>query len=256
MAIPLPNWNLTYSGLSDWPILRSLTQSATLRHGYSATYDLSYRSFSGGGDTRTIQLQRPTGGPQTFTLIPEDEPTLRADEPRVNQRFQPLVGVDLNFRGGIQTNINWNTSATHGLSTVNARLTESQTDELSLRLSLTRSGFRLPLPFISRRLNNQLRLSLVVSRAQNSQRAFTLRDDLQAQLANDLFGTELPETFLSPLPEATIRTTVEPQMSYTLSSAVTASFFMRYEHFESENSRIPTTTNINGGFSFRVSFSN
>src|SRR5690606_37519966 len=43
-AIPLPNWTVTYSGLSNWPILRALTQSATLRHGYSATSDAGFRS--------------------------------------------------------------------------------------------------------------------------------------------------------------------------------------------------------------------
>jgi hypothetical protein len=48
----------------------------------------------------------------------------------------------------------------------------------------------------------------------------------------------------------------EPQITYTVSSAVTASVFVRYERFEAENSRIPTTSNINGGFTFRVSFSN
>lgn len=254
-SIPMPNWTVNYTGLGDWPILRSLTQSATLRHGYSATYDLSYRSFSGGSDPRSFQLQG-NAGTQNFMLIDEDPPTLRVDEPRINQRFQPLVGVDLNFRGGIQTQFSWNTSTTSALSTANARMTESDTEELSLRFTLTRSGFRLPIPFIRTRLSNQLRLSLLISRANNAQRAFILRDDLQAYFSNQLYQTALPETYLSPIPESSIRTNIQPEISYTLSNSVTASFFVRYERFESENSRIPTTTNINGGFSFRVSFSN
>ena len=45
-AFPLPNWTVTYTGIAEWPIIRALTQSATLRHGYSATYDVGFSSNS------------------------------------------------------------------------------------------------------------------------------------------------------------------------------------------------------------------
>jgi hypothetical protein len=123
----------------------------------------------------------------------------------------------MNLRMGMQANINYNMSSTYALSTVNARLSESNTNELAVRLSFSKTGFRLPIPFVNTRLNNQIRFSLVLSRADNLQRAYSLRDDIQAYLAHRDHGAELPETFLSPLAEATTRMTVEPQLSYTLS---------------------------------------
>jgi cell surface protein SprA len=254
-ALPLPNWQVTYSGLANWPVVRTLAQSASLRHGYSATFDTQFRSFPASVDQRQFALP---GGP-SFTLLSQDASDRRAESARINRRFQPLVGVDMNLRLGVQANVNWNTSTTYALSAANAFVNQSETEELALRLSFAQSGFRLPIPFArARRLANQFRFSLVVAQANNLQRRYTLRDDLQAALANERpgLGTPLPETFRNPPAEASRRLTMEPQIAYTLSNAVTASFFLRYERFEAENSRIPTTTNLNGGFNFRVSFSN
>lgn len=255
LALPLPNWNVTYSGLSEWPVIRSITQSATLRHGYSATYDADFRSTSATDEVRALRL--PSEPARTFNFTDSEPDDLRLESGRVSQRFQPLVGVDLNVRGGIQANVNYNTSDTYSLISSSSSVSQSRTEELAVRLSFAQTGFRLPLPFMQRRqLSNQLRLSLVMSLAENLQRRYALFDDLGAAIANEDFGTPLSELFLNPSPEQTTRLTIEPQVAYTLSSAVTASFFVRYERFEAQNSRIPTTTNVNGGFNFRISFSN
>lgn len=255
-ALPLPNWQASWTGLTDWPLFRSLAQSATLRHGYAATYEADFRSFLTPPGTRALTLQGEGGLRETFSLAPPRPDTLRLEAARVTQRLQPLLGLDLNLRGGVQTSIVWNSSVTHALSAANAYVNQSATEELALRMSLARTGFRLPLPGAPQRLSNQLRMSLVVARARNLQRRYALREDLQAQLAAERLGRPLPETFLAPPAEASTRTSIEPQLSYTLSSQVVASVFLRYERFEAENSRIPTTTNLNGGFNFRISFSN
>lgn len=252
-ALPLPNWSITYTGIAEWPIIRSLTQSATLRHGYSATYDLGYRSNPAGGELS--EPFRIPGG-ESFTLVREVAP-FDVNAMRVSERFQPLVGLSLGFRGGFQADVNWNTSQDHALTPANASVSEVATRELSLRLNFSKVGLRLPLPFLSRRrLNNNFRFSLIVARAENTSRRFFLAEDLGYAFARDLHGATPPETFLNPQPEATTRLSVEPQISYTLSNQVTASIFVRYERFESEGSRNPSTTALNGGFNFRVSFSN
>src|SRR5690606_40071852 len=35
IPFPMPGWQVTYSGISNWPVFRSIAQSASLRHGYS-----------------------------------------------------------------------------------------------------------------------------------------------------------------------------------------------------------------------------
>ena len=247
-AFPLPNWSITYSGISDWPILRALTQSATLRHGYSATYDVGFRSNPLEGTLNEETLSLPDG---TLRFV-SDSPLLEANTVRVSERFQPLVGLNLGFKGGIQTDINFISSESYALTPTIPSVNQLQTQEVSVRLSFNKTGFRIPLPFLrSRRLNNNLRFSLILSRATNTARRFELRDDLEQSISG-----EVGETFLNPQGELTIRTSVEPQLSYTLSNQVTATAFVRYQKFDSEGSINPSTTTINGGFTFRVSFSN
>ena len=251
-ALPLPNWTVTYTGASDWPLLRALTQSVTLRHGYSATYDVGYRSDPLAGEPEQVTLSLPVeaGGGLVFV---SNTPELEANTVRVSERFQPLLGVNLGFKGGIQADINWISSESYALTPNIPSVNELRTNEVSLRLSFNKTGFRIPLPFLNRRrLNNNLRFSLIVSRAENTARRFELRDDLQQSIS----GQINQDTFLNPSGEVTTRLSVEPQLSYTLSNQVTATAFVRYQKFDSEGSINPSTTTINGGFTFRVSFSN
>ncbi|MDX1530850.1 MAG: cell surface protein SprA, partial [Rhodothermales bacterium] len=252
VPFPLPNWRFTYSGLSNWPLIRALTQSASLTHGYSAVYEADFRSdqLAGQLNESALPFLNTDQAPGTYRLLSRF-PEYEAQGVRISRRYQPLVGVNLNFKGGFQTDLAWNESTTLTLSPANFSLRELDTRELSLRLSVNKTGFRLPIPFLRRRLNNNLRLSLIVSQAENVNRQFLLRTDLQQELER-----AITETFLNPTPEATTRLSVEPQLSYTISNQVTAGVFVRYEKFDSEGSRNPPTTTLNGGFNFRVSFSN
>ncbi len=251
-ALPLPNWSVTYTGISDFPIIRALTQSATLRHGYSATYDVGYEANQLAGTPNEESLSIQTGTGTSTIRLGSETPFLQANTVRISERFQPLVGLNLGFKGGFQTDLTWNSSESYALTPTSAEVNQTETKEFSIRLSFNKTGLRLPLPFLGRkRLNNQIRFSLIVSQADNLSRRFELRSDL----AQDLSGIRT-ETFLNPQGEATTRLSVEPQLTYNLSSQVAATAFVRYNKFDSEGSRNPSTTQLTGGFTFRVSFSN
>ena len=64
-ALPMPSWDLNYSGLSKWPLLQRLTQQVTLRHGYFATSRGAYASSLLTVDERLRQAQSPpAAGPR------------------------------------------------------------------------------------------------------------------------------------------------------------------------------------------------
>jgi hypothetical protein len=52
------------------------------------------------------------------------------------------------------------------------------------------------------------------------------------------------------------RLTVSPTIAYQFSNRVTANFTLSYEKFDSEDSRQPSSVNIQGNFNIRVSISN
>lgn len=246
-ALPLPNWTVTYSALNRLPLLRLLSQQASLRHNYYATYNLSYSSNAQAGNLTPPRPLFPTGDGGTVTIAGEI-PFLEPGTVTLTERLQPLVGLDVTWKGGIQTQLDWNQSATYSLAAATSSVDRQNTDEVSLRVSLSTNGLRLP--FMRRRtLNNALRFTLTLARTDNEDFAprYLLTD-----LERTLTGQALPEEQVN----SSRRLTVEPRLSYTLSNQVSVDAFVRYESVESQGSQIPSTSDLTGGFAFRVSFSN
>jgi cell surface protein SprA len=251
---PMPNWNINYSGLGSWPLLRKLVQSATLRHGYASDYSDDFRtnsiSLAAGGDTTLV-----------FPLIPGISieypvPGIETGAVRINERFQPMVGVDLTWKGNLSTNIAWNKTTSFSLGTSNFDVSQSKTNELTLSLNYQKSG--MTIPFLGSKLNNRVSLSLSMSRAITRDERFLLKKTVTEAIA-DPDNFELPDAlggdFVSVI-TAHERLTLAPQISYQFSNRVTANFTLRYEKFSSEDSRRPSSTTMAGTFNIRVNIAN
>jgi predicted porin len=52
------------------------------------------------------------------------------------------------------------------------------------------------------------------------------------------------------------RTTITPTLGYQFSNRISANFTLKYEKFDSQDSRQPSSVNINGTFNIRVSIAN
>jgi len=175
---------------------------------------------------------------------------------RINERYQPLIGLDITWKNRLQTNLAWSKSRSYSLST-NNEVNASATGELAFTLSYQVQGLRIPfLPI--KRLNNRVGISLNIARSSTEERRFSLFRAMQAAADDpDAFD---PKDALSPdfapILTSWTRTTIAPQISYQFSNRVSASFQLRYERFESADSRVPSSTTMQGGFNIRVSISN
>lgn len=250
LPVPLPGWQVSYSGLNKWPVLNRLVQSATLRHGYSADYSTDFRQNPLSAEaTRTFDLGR--------RKIEYPVPTFEVGGIRVNERYQPLIGLDLTWKGRLQTNIAWNRSNAYTLSTSTFEIGENKTSEITFSGSFQQQG--LSLPFIKNRLNNRISFTLTLARATLSDKRYYLRNAL---VGSDTEGPNFDvsriltdDQYVKAL-SASTRLTVTPQIAYQFSNRVSANFSLRYENFISKDSRTPSSTNINGGFNIRVSIAN
>ncbi|MFQ5568970.1 MAG: cell surface protein SprA [Rhodothermales bacterium] len=251
LPFPMPGWQVNYDGISSWPLIRWIAQSATLRHGYSADYSTDFQTNLSSQLTESFVLQ---GGPE----IEFDTPDIKVGAVRINERYQPLLGLDLNIKGGIQAGVAWSKSNTYSLSTTNNQVSETKTSELTVTTSYQRQGLKLP--FMSRRLNNRITFSLTLSHTTNDDRFFLIRRAVEEaalrETTDELFNLEeaLEPPFVSIL-TTTSRFRLSPKISYQFSNRVSADAFVNYERFEGD-SRRPSTTTINGGFNIRVSISN
>jgi cell surface protein SprA len=253
LPFPMPGWRINYTGMSNWPIFQLFAQSATLRHSYTAEYSTDYRSnvFAVDSDSASFAL----AGRQIFFPLPEVE----AGAVRINERYQPLIGLDLSLKNQMQANIAWNASNTYSLSTTSYLVNESRTNEITFTASYQKRGIKLP--FIKKKLDNRMSLSLTLARAVIDDQRLALREALVAAILSYDEGVPFaPEQALEgdfkvPITGST-RLTIAPTISYQFSTRVSGDFRLRFEKFDSVDSRIPSSTTTQGTFNIRVSIQN
>ena len=246
---PKPTWQVTYSGLSDWPILRRLTQSVSLRHAYSGDYAADFNTntaFASDDTLRTVDL-----GSRRIQFVVEE---YQVNNVRINESFRPLIGVDISWKGAISTGFTWSKSNSYSLSTANFEVSENKTTELGVTVSYQKSGLKLP---FFRKLNNRLQLQLNITRSETLDQRLRLRRALEQAITDPEFTLQnaLEGDNIS-LVTAHTRLIMTPRIAYQFSNRVQADFTLKYEKFDSQDSRQPSSVNINGTFNIRVSIAN
>lgn len=251
LPMPKPNWTLSYSGMSKWPILRRLVQSLTLRHGYTAEYQADYQTnsaFSSEDPIRSVELGS--------RRILQSAELYQTGAMRINERYSPLIGVDISWKGQVTTNVSLNRSNAYSFSASNMEVSENRTSELSVTAGFQKTGMKLPF-FGGKRLNNRASVNLTVSLSTTEDQRLRLRRALESAASDPAF---LPADALAgdniSLVTAHKRLTVSPRIAYQFSNRVSADFTLRYEQFDSEDSRQPSSVQITGTFNVRVSISN
>ncbi|MDT0630287.1 cell surface protein SprA [Rubrivirga litoralis] len=252
--VPLPSWTVTYSGLERLPVLRSLAESVSLQHGYSSTSQVGVGTFY--ADPERPRLPELDGvrlaGAATFAEDGFDEPVSLS----VNQRFQPLLGVTVGWKGGVQTSVKWNQSTVYQLATAAADVNEKSARDVRLEVGYAKTGLNL---LGLGRLNNNVRVTLTASFADDHFMQYPLREDLGRVVAEALGGDAEPEgdgdPFRDPEPRFTKRLLLSPRVSYTVSDRVTADVFATYERLD-QTLGGGGNTRFNGGVNLRVLFSN
>ena len=246
---PKPTWQVTYSGLSDWPLIRKLTNSVSLRHSYSGDYSADFNTntaFASEDSLRTVDL-----GSRRIEFAVEE---FQINNIRINESFRPLIGVDITWKGSITTAFSWSKSNSYSLSTANFEVSENKTTELGVRISYQKSGLKLP---FFKKLNNRVTLALDVTRSETLDQRLRLRRALEQAITDPEFVIKnaLEGDNIS-LVTAHRRLIMTPRIAYQFSNRVQADFTLKYEKFDSEDSRQPSSVNINGTFNIRVSIAN
>ena len=136
----LPNWSVSYTGLSELPFLKRHFRSVTLRHTYRATYTVGgFSSLAGwqGSDPDAIGLLSETtagggGGAMSGARL-----SYAYDIPSValQENFFPLIGLDLTWLNGLGTSAQWRQSRGAVLHLGARSLIEALSRELSLGLT-------------------------------------------------------------------------------------------------------------------------
>jgi len=121
--IPLPNWRITYDGLTKIRSIKKLLRTFTISHAYLSTYSV-------GSFNSNIQYKENQGMPVQFdnagNFIPKDQIGVVS----ITEQFSPLIKLDMGWVNSLLSSFEWKRSRNLAFSFTNNQLTEVFTNEI------------------------------------------------------------------------------------------------------------------------------
>ena len=230
--IPLPNWNLTYNGLTNIPAIGKLFKTVNITHGYKSNYAInSWATNVYYDENNTIQTYE-----NSDVIIP------RYDMSQIvlNEQFTPLIGVDLGLQNSMTFNLQFKQSRTLTLSFANNQLTEVNGREIVIG-----GGYRIK------------NLSFNITPIGGSGKAQTIKNDLVLKL--DL-GFKRDITILRRIDENNSQVSAGQNKinvyftaDYNFSQRLSAQAFFKYDLMIPEVANTFKNSTTYGGITLRFS---
>jgi len=232
---PLPNWKVTYTGLSRIAGLDKIFTNFSIRHGYRSTFSMN--SFN----TALLFADPLRVGYPSFrdTLTGNFIPYFLVPNISIQEAFEPLIELDMTFTNQISTRFEWRKSRQLSLSLIDYQLAENRSTEYTFGFNWRKKG----LPFFQNlkigkngtKLDNDVTIRM----------DFSLRDDATANSKLDqgtAFGTG---------GQKVIR--LAPSIDYVLNNRVNLKlYFEQNRNIPKISSSFPIT-NTRGGVQVRIS---
>jgi hypothetical protein len=151
----MPNWRVTYTGLSNLELFSNIMNSFTLNHNYtgkmsmnSFTNSLLYADLIGVGFPSFIDSNSNNYVP--FFQVPNIT---------INENFGPILGFNAAFKNDLTLRMDYGKSRMVSLSLIDYQVSETKSSTFEFGLGYRVRGLRLPFSlFGTRQLKNDLNI--------------------------------------------------------------------------------------------------
>ena len=154
--IALPNWSITYTGLSKIPALKKTFKTVTLSHTYKSTFSIS--SWTNNVNYNANEQMAVFQG--TNLRIPQYDIT----QILLSEQYAPLLGINLVFTNSLAPSIEYKKSRTITLGFSNNQITEVNGREIVIGCGYTFKDLGFTLSLFdgsgSKKVSNDLKLKL------------------------------------------------------------------------------------------------
>ncbi|MCS6820037.1 MAG: cell surface protein SprA, partial [Chitinophagales bacterium] len=230
-TLPLPNWNISYSGLNKFKWIQKVVQNISITHGYNSTLTLSTfqtnLDYRGNGDW--------AGASRLDTLNGNFYPLFAIPNIAINESFSPLIGIDMTFKNNIQARFDFKKSRTLTMNFFDYQLVEMNTEQFTFGAGYKIRGLKLPIKIRGRRvrLDNDL----------NFRFDFSYRDNITV---NHRIDENLPQ-----VTNGNRSYSVQPSIDYVISQRMNIRIFLDHNKTIPKISTGFPTTNTRGGVTLR-----
>jgi len=121
--LPLPNWNLTYDGLSRLDLFKEWFNSFSLNHSYRSNYTANNIT------TNLQRLQREEEDEAPIDNNGDFLPEFQLSSLSISEQFAPLLGVNAKLKNNITVRVEFKKNRNVTLGLTNRQLTETRGTE-------------------------------------------------------------------------------------------------------------------------------
>jgi cell surface protein SprA len=235
--IPLPNWQIDYSGLSKLPFMQNILSSFTLRHSYTGEYrvnnytsSLDYGNSFLGLNTSELNYSFPTELNDQGQFIP----IYVIGQVVISERFNPVLGINMRTKGNLTLRVDWNKERDLTLNLSNAQMAEINNQSIVVSVGLTKANMKLPF--------------------KSGGKAIILKNDLDMRLDVTFRDTRTIQRQLDAVAVATggnLNFQIRPVISYVVNQQLNLQFYMEQTLNDPRVSSSFRRTTTSGGVQLR-----
>jgi cell surface protein SprA len=220
--IPLPNWKVTYNGLSKLPMFAKVFNSFIVNHGYTGTM-----SMNGFSSNLLFNDLYGLGFPSFLDSNSHNYvPFFQVPNVTISQAFNPLIGFDAALKNNLTGKFEIRKSKMESLSLIDYQISENESTEYVVGIGFRKKGIRLPFKIFGvQKLKNELICKLDLG----------LRDDKTSNtfLANNINVVSRGQKVIR----------ISPTIDYSVTQKLTLHFFYdRQQTIPYVSNSYPTTT--------------
>ena len=228
--IPIPNWRISYKGLSNYEIFNEIFTSVNILHGYRSRYIInSYQS--------SVRNELVNGYPIARDRNENFLPAFQFMQVSIQEEFLPLIGMDVRFKNNVSANAEYRKSRMLNLSMQNSQLAQMDDKALVIGMGYRVNGFRLPFGlFGGVKLENDLNFKVDV--AINDMKTKVYRSDSD----------------YSEVASGNRNITLRPSIDYLINRSFSVRMFYDSNAVKPYTSQTYATSYTNFGVNLRVFF--
>lgn len=219
---PLPNWKVTYNGLSKLPLFKEMFTNFIVSHAYTST--MSMNAFN---SNLLFNDLYGLGFPSFLDSNSNNYvPFFQVPNVTISQALNPLIGFDMAFKNNVSARFDIRKSKMQSLSLIDYQISENASTEYVFGLGFRKRGIKLPFTVLGvKRLKNELICKLDIG----------LRDDKSSNtfLANNINVVSRGQKVIR----------ISPTIDYSVNQKLTLHFYYdRQQTIPYVSNSYPTTT--------------
>jgi cell surface protein SprA len=120
----MPNWRITFDGLSKFDFIQSIFRSVSLTHQYRSTYQI-------GSFNTNLNYKLDENGINSIRDLQNNYiQQYDINVVTISEQFSPLINVDMNWKNSLTTRFEWKKSRTITLNMTSNQVADARSNEL------------------------------------------------------------------------------------------------------------------------------